>query len=128
MHIDEIYDDPKMVEKAINSLEWENAKIADVFLGYEDHGILTMAIRFEGDIWSQGLAPRILNQGDALINYVKGWLKIAPIHGAVGKHVRVGKRTGKLVAVRPLIESGPVFWPGDKTDRLYLFDSEGNHA
>lgn len=42
----------------------ENARIADVMIGYEDHGILTMNLTLEGEGWGVGFGGYALNAYD----------------------------------------------------------------
>lgn len=130
MSIDEIYEDSLAVESAISSLVWSNAEVKSVFVGYEDHGLLTVSIGFEGDGWSQGFHNRNLRPHSAFKNFVEGWLKVGPIHGATGMPVRIGRAGssifGDLLAVRPIIKSNRIFWPGDNAQRFYAFNSDGS--
>ncbi len=127
--IDEVYENAPSVLEAIGDLTWTNATVKSLFVGYEDHGLLTMSIIFEGECWCQGFHHRNLRKGNAFRNYVEGWLKIGPIENVKGKFVRIGRSgdtfNSDIVAVRPIIDDSPVFWPGEKPDRFYVFDFEG---
>jgi len=130
VNIDEIYESPKSIRKAVEDLHWENATISSMLMGYEDHGILTISIGFKGESWGQGFGGRMLTSGDAFRNFAEGVLQLAQLNGAEGTMLRVGRQgnegwSGAIVAIRPILKAWPVFWPGGDENRFYVFDSQG---
>lgn len=127
--IDELYNDRNKVIQAFNSMEWENARVDRERIGYEDHGILTVSIAFRGECWGQSFGDRMLTNGNAFRLFVEGWLRVTgrDYLGSDGMVLRVGRapRQDRIVAVRPLLESAPVFWPGNDPNRFYLFYGDG---
>ena len=105
------------MEKNVDTLEWQNARIENTFLGYE-HGVITISISCKGDGWAQAFGGRALNHPTALKNCINGVLVTTRVDGwsaLKGTLIRVGRQAcrGEIVAIRSAIEDWPVFWPGD---------------
>lgn len=43
--------------RTLRNVEEEIARIESTHLGFEDHGIFSITVRFEGDGWGQGFGP-----------------------------------------------------------------------
>ncbi|KKM61290.1 hypothetical protein LCGC14_1533150 [marine sediment metagenome] len=130
MNIDEIYKHPDQVLHAIGELNWSNATVQSIFIGYEAHGILTVTLDCTGDCWGQGFGNRCLDVGSSFRNFVEGCLSLMSLKPEK-KHIRVGREGNlfsQIVALRPIIDESPVFWPGTKADRFYVFDVGGEVA
>ena len=97
----------------------ENAKITDVFLGYEDHDILTCVVQLEGDGWGQGYGGYALDEwnGRERVPTQKGFesitalmrtLDVRSLYYLKNKYVRIkvdGVASGtKILAIGDLIK------------------------
>lgn len=108
-------------------LEWENMRVRQTMLGYEDHGILSSSLMFEASSSGQGFGGRCLGNPECFKNWVCGVLAVFGFdewERIAGNLARVGREKpyGLIVAIRPIIESYPVFWPDgdlDKNPGLY---------
>ena len=138
MNIDEIYESPSKVREAIETLEWRNAIVESVFIGYEDHGLLTVSIGCSGGNWSswgQSFGNQALIDGDAFKNFIEGCLSIMRLSMDDEQLIRVGREPGKTgssgrinaIRPRPSRNDFPVFWPGADVSRFYVFDADGNY-
>lgn len=109
----------------IGELIWENARIARVALGPEDHGIMTCSLELQGDGWGQVFGGRNLSDPFALNHWLLGVHAVTgDLIKAPGRLIRAGRGApfDQIVAIKPIIEDYPLFWPGDdlhKNDGLF---------
>lgn len=98
----------------MNELHWENARVDSVYLGIEDHGIMTMGLNCTGGGWTQTFGNRNLNDPVVLDRFIRGVfavLSINNIEDIKGQMVRIGRDKGLIRAIKPIIEDFPVFYP-----------------
>ena len=98
----------------------ENAKIANTFLGIEDHGILTAQLMLEGPAWGQvfgGMAldgPCKVNgkfvgrRGHAFgMDWIRHLLEVLEIESwekVAGVHVRIERENGRIERIGHLLK------------------------
>ena len=99
--------------------DWQIAKITETFIGYEDHGHLTIILRLNYGGTSQGagnydLGTRAFDSKGELDRWIKGCLRACGVdewNKIRGRTIMALSEEGLVRAIKPLpTESGSVFW------------------
>ncbi len=95
-----------MSKLELAKIEIVNAKIINVFVGIEDHGILTSDIQLEGDGWGQSFGGYCLS-GITMSIWIKGILDVFEItdwNQLKGMVCRIKSNDEKIVEIGNIIK------------------------
>lgn len=87
--------------------EIRNARITNVMLGFEDHGILTAFVHVAGSGWGQGFGGYDLRCGRSAAEFIEGCLRALKRErweDLPGEPCRVIRQGGLLVAIGHFVE------------------------
>lgn len=85
----------------------ENAKIKSTHLGYEDHGIFSINVQFEGPGWGQGTGHFFADKGTSEL--IKGIISVVGVskwEELPNKYCRIRRKEyyGRIEAIGHLLE------------------------
>jgi len=95
-----------MSKLELAKIEIVNAKIINVFVGIEDHGILTSDIQLEGDGWGQSFGGYSLS-GIAMYVWIKEILAVFEItdwSDLNGMHCRIKRNDREIYEIGNIIK------------------------